>query len=334
MGSSFNGVNEDFGSLASIGIDTQRDGTLSINSSKLNEAIEDDLSQVAKLFARTGAASDSLIRYVSADQDAKMGTHELVVTQLASKGQYVGSDIGQTGAVNVNAGENQMVLRVDGVTSGTIKLAAGQYDSGEALAAALQRQINKDAVFKREGVSVAVQYILGQFVIESNSLGSRSRVEVISSEDSIRDLGIDPAEGIAGQNVAGRIGNMPAEGNGQILKGTGEASGINIEVLGGKTGKRGTVSFSMGVAEQLSSNLNVYIGNDGLLQSLNNGLNRQIEDINQQRDRLSRRLAVSEERLMKQFSNLDATIGRMRNTSQYLSNQLAGLPGAKKTDDS
>jgi len=104
-------------------------------------------------------------------------------------------------------------------------------------------------------------------------------------------------------------------------------------VLGGKTGKRGNVSFSMGVAEQLSSSLNLYIGNEGLLQTRSNGLNSRIDDINQQRERLGRRLAVSEERLLKQFSNLDATLGRMRSTSQFLSNQLAGLPGANKQDD-
>ncbi|MGD8926760.1 MAG: flagellar filament capping protein FliD [Thioalkalispiraceae bacterium] len=332
MGASYNGVNEDFGSLASIGIDTNRDGSLEINDSKLDSAIEENLDQVTKLFARAGSTTDSLLRFVSADKDAAMGSHEVVITQLASQGQYIGADIGQANDLSVNAGENKLVVRVDGVTSGTIKLAAGRYDSGEALAEELQRQINKDTVLKREGASVSVEYILGQFVIESNSKGSRSRLDVLSAEDSIRDLGIDPAEGISGQDVAGRIGRLPAEGHGDMLKGAGEAKGINIEVLGGKTGKRGTVSFSTGVAEQLSSNLNLYIGNEGLLQSRSNGLNRQIEDINQQRERLGRRLAVSEERLLKKYNNLDATLGRMRSTSEYLSNQLAALPGAQKKE--
>lgn len=106
--------------------------------------------------------------------------------------------------------------------------------------------------------------------------------------------------------------------------------GINIDVLGGKLGKRGMVSFSMGVAEKLHNSFNSFTGGEGMLQSRTNGLNNQIDDINQQRERLGRRLAVTEERLLKQFSNLDATLGRMKSTSQFLSNQLSNLPGAQK----
>jgi len=333
VGSSYNSVNEDFGSLASIGIETQRDGTLTVNESKLGSAIEDNFEEVTKLFARAGSASDSLIRYVSADDTAAMGAHEVEITKLATKGKYIGADTGQTNGFSVSASENNFVLRIDGATGGSIKITPGQYTMGAELAEELQRQINNDSVFKREGITAAVEFVQGQFVIESNRLGSTSRVEVLSSEDSIRSLGIDPAEGITGQDVQGRIGTMPGEGNGSMLKGAGEAAGININVLGGKIGKRGTVSFSMGVAEKLSNSFNSYTGSDGLLQTRTTGLNNRIDDINQQRERLARRLAVSEERLLKQFSNLDASLGRMRSTSTFLSNQLAGLPGAQKQGD-
>ncbi len=333
VGSSYNSVNEDFGSLASIGIETQRDGTLTVNESKLSSAIEDNFEEVTKLFARAGSASDSLIRYVSADDTAAMGAHEVEITQLATKGKYISADNGQASSFSINAGDNNFVLRIDGATGGSIKITPGQYTMGAELAEELQRQINNDSVFKREGISAAVEFVQGQFVIESNKLGSASRVEVLSADDSIRSIGIDPAEGITGQDVQGRIGTMPGEGNGSMLKGAGEAAGININVLGGKIGKRGTVSFSMGVAEKLSNSFNSYTGSNGLLQTRTNGLNNRIEDINQQRERLARRLAVSEERLLKQFSNLDASLGRMRSTSTFLSNQLAGLPGAQKQGD-
>ena len=330
VGASYNGVNEDFGSLASIGIDTQRNGSLIINESKLQSAIEENFDDVTKLFARAGSASDSLIRFTSADPGAAMGAHEVTVSQLASKGQYIGTDTGSANNFLVTASDNKFVLRVDGATGGSVAITPRQYVSGEELANEMQRQINNDAVFKREGISTTVEFVLGQFVIESNRLGGQSRVDVLSSDDNIRSLGIDPTEGLHGQDVQGRIGSFPAEGNGTMLKGTGSANGINIEVLGGKLGERGTVSFSMGVAEQLSNSFNSYTGGDGLLQSRTNGLNNRVDDINQQRERLARRLAVSEDRLLKQFSNLDASLGRMRSTSTFLSNQLAGLPGASK----
>ncbi len=333
IGASFNGVNEDHGSLASIGIETERNGSLVVNEGKLRTAIEDELQQVTKLFSRAGATSDPLIRYVSADEDARMGTHDITITQLARKGTYIGRDIGQNDSFTVPAGENALVLRVDGVTSSKVTIPAAVYASGALLAEALQGQINKDEVFRREDVSVSVSYVAGQMVITSNRLGGQSRVDVISADNSIKDLGIDPAEGIAGENIAGRIGRFGAEAQGQILTGMGDAQGIKIEVIGGKEGNRGNVSFSMGVAEQLSKTLDRYIGNQGVLQTRSEGLNRRIEDINQQREQLARRLETSEKRLMKQFSSLDATLGKMRSTSNFLSSRLAALPGARESNN-
>ena len=332
VGSSFNGVNEDFGSLASIGIQTQRDGKLIVNDSKLQAAIEEDMLQVSKLFARAGSTSDPLIRFVSADDDAAMGAHEVMISQLGSKGRYIGAELGHAQRHVIEATDNSLVLKVDGVTSAPIKISPRVYQSGQELAEELQRQINNDNVFKREGVSVSVQFVVDQFVINSNRIGSASRVDVISADASLQDIGIDPAEGLVGADIIGRIGNRPAIGSGQQLTGEGDARGITIEALGGKTGERGTVAFSQGVAEQLSVLLENFLGPNGLLQSRSEGYNNRIEDINRQREQLGRRLAVSEQRLLTQFSNLDASLGKMRSTSDFLSNQLAGLPGAKKKD--
>jgi len=328
VGASFNGVNEDYGSLSSIGIDTQRDGRLVINNSQLQSAIDEDMSQVTKLFARSGASSDPLIDYVSASDEAIMGKYAVSINQLASQGQYISRDLGPAQAVSINAGQNNLILKVDGATSSSISIPAAEYNSGDALADELQRQINSNDVFRREGISVSVEFMLGQFVIKSNRLGSQSRVDVISAGDSLKDIGFDSIEGLAGKDVQGFIGSLPAEGNGQQLTGTAEARGIRIKVLGGQIGERGEVSFAKGVAEQLSNAMSMFLGADGLLQSRTDGLNDRIEDLNRQREQLGRRLAVSEERLLKQFSNLDATLGRMRSTSTFLENQLAGLPGA------
>lgn len=328
IGTSFNGINEDYESLAAIGIETQRDGKLVINDRALRAALMDDLQQVSKLFARTGVASDSLISFVSADDTAVMGVHEISISETGRSGKYISAETGPVANFIMSEEENHLMLKVDGVASSSIRLSAGVYTSGKDLAAELQRQINNDGVLRREGAGVSVEFVAGQFVISSNRVGSASRVDVVSAGDSVRRLGIDPANGLAGADVAGRIGTRPAVGNGTRLTGQGAASGISVDVLGGRAGPRGTVGFSIGVAEQLADLLDSYLAPGGMLQSRSDGLNARIEDIGRQREQLGRRLAVSEQRLMKQFSNLDAMLGRMRNTSQFLTNQLAGLPGA------
>ena len=329
IGTSFNGINADYTSLASIGIETQNDGTLTLDNAKLQKAISADIEQVGKLFARAGSTTDPLIRYVKASDDAHMGAYDVNITQLATHGHYIGAEPTFGRDFQIADGKNQLTMKVDGVSSGEIKVAAADYTSGQELAEALQRAINNDETFKRNNITVGVNYIADQFVISSKRLGSASRVDVLSSGASIRDLGIDSAQGLVGADVHGTIGGQPATGNGQSLTGRGDAAGIVINVLGGKTGARGQVSYSRGVAEQLGDVLDTYLGNNGLLDSRNKGYQSRIEDITHQRDKLSRRLAVSEQRLIKKYSDLDATLGRMHETSKYLTGQLANLPGAK-----
>ncbi|MBI1422991.1 MAG: flagellar filament capping protein FliD [Gammaproteobacteria bacterium] len=330
ISTSFGGINPDFNSLSSIGISTQNDGTLTIDSGKLRHAVEEDMVQVSKLFARAGSATDPLIRYVKADDDSRMGAYDVYITRLATQGHYIGGEPAFGQSFQIAEGKNQLVMKVDGVTSDEIKLPGSNYTSGQEVAEALQRAINSDETFKRNNVSVSVKYLADQFVISSKREGSASRVDVMSSGADIRDLGIDPAEGLAGEDVHGTIGGEPANGHGQNLTGRGKAAGIEIEVLGGKTGARGQVSYSRGVAEQLGGLLDNYLGSSGLLDTRNKGYQHRIEDITHQRDDLNRRLSVSRERLMKKFSNLDETISRMHETSNYLTNQLAHLPGAGK----
>lgn len=331
-GSSYNAVNDEYGSLASIGIDSQRDGTLTINEGKVQSAIEEDLLQVTKLFAKAGSSSDPLISYISAGDESVIGGYEVNITQLASQARYISAESSRKNNLRINAGENSLTLKVNGVTSNPITITAGRYETSTAVAEALQQAINNDEVFKREAVTVSVSAVADQFVITSKKFGSGSRINVVSADDGIRDLGIDPAEGIAGEDAKGTIGGLPADGAGQFLTGRGPAQGIKIEILGGKTGLRGNVTYSRGVAEQLSGMFDNFLGTNGLISSRNNGFNNRIEDISRQREQLSRRLAVSEKRFLTQFSNLDSLMGKMRSTSSFLTNQLAGLPGARKPD--
>lgn len=330
LGMSFGGINRDYNSLASIGITTQNDGTLLVDNSKLRKAVSTDMLQVSKLFARAGSTTDSLIRYVKASDDAKMGAYDIYIGQTATEGHYIGTEPAKTMDFQIRKGDNTLSMKVDGITTGDIKVPVGTYQDGRELADALQRAINSDKALQHGNASVKVNYLANQFVISSNRKGSNSHVDVISSASDIRALGIDPAKGLAGENVEGTIGNMPATGDGQKLTGRGKAHGIVIDVLGGRTGARGKVMYSRGVAEQLGGILDNFLGSNGLLANRNKGYQDRIKDIDHQRASLNRRLGEEQKRLTKKFSDLDETIGKMHSTSKYLAQQLAHLPGASK----
>ncbi|MEO8163842.1 MAG: flagellar filament capping protein FliD [Betaproteobacteria bacterium] len=67
------------------------------------------------------------------------------------------------------------------------------------------------------------------------------------------------------------------------------------------------------------------LGSNGSLQARTDGVNRSIKDIGNQRDVLNRRLTQIQARYLAQFNALDALMGRMQQTSTYLTQQLANL---------
>ena len=85
-----------------------------------------------------------------------------------------------------------------------------------------------------------------------------------------------------------------------------------------------------GIASILDELSNSFLKDNGLLDARIDGYNAKIKSIEKQRSDLVRKLEVSEQRYLKQFSNLDAMLGKMRSTSNFLSEKLSNLPGAAK----
>lgn len=86
-----------------------------------------------------------------------------------------------------------------------------------------------------------------------------------------------------------------------------------------------------GFAVRLFDRVENFLDGDGLLATRTDGLNRTIERVNEQRERLGERLESLEARLLRQFSALDALVGQLSSTSDFLSQQLANLPTVGKT---
>ena len=87
------GASPQLDSLADLGITTERDGTLKLDSGKLQKAVAADPQGVAGLFARAGRTTDPLVKYASATNDSKTGDYAVAVSQLATQGSYAGSAV-------------------------------------------------------------------------------------------------------------------------------------------------------------------------------------------------------------------------------------------------
>lgn len=302
--------------LSQIGVSFQVDGTLKLDSTKLNAALNDPTKDVATLFSAIAKPSDSQVSFVSATAAVKPGNYDLKVTQLATRANAVGSVVANTTIV---AGVNDTLsFTVDG-KSGSISLAAGAY-SAASLAAAIQAKINGLSTLVDNDISVSVSQSGGVLTMTSNRYGSASIVTGLGG-NAATDL-FGSATNTVGVDVAGSIGGVAAAGSGQRLS----LNGLVVKVEGGSTGNRGNLNFARGFAAQIADAVSDLIDSEGIIAGRTDGLNRSIKDIGTRREAFNVRLAIIEKRYRAQFTNLDVMMSSMMKTSEYLEQQLKNLP--------
>lgn len=414
-----------FSSLSQVGVTFKVDGTLAVDSAKLQSAIDNNFSDIAGVFSATGKTTDSLVSFISSTSSTKPGAYALAVSQLATQGKAAGSSaatlrnvtgsaaagltinlgvndtlnvtvdgvaaavtltaqtyasyaalatevqtqinaatgknvtVANTGGVlsittntaaatsqvsvsggngvtnllgaaptqnaAITAGLNdQLTVTVDGTIT-SVTLTAGTYAAAQ-LASHVQSAINGAAALTAVGSAVSVSQVAGVMTITSNRYGSASNVSV-SGTAATNLLGVTPTV-TAGVDAAGTINGTAATGSGQTLTGAtaSDAEGLKLQILGGATGSRGSISFSNGYAYQLDGLLTKMLDGNGFLSSRTDGINRSIKGIGDQRNVLQLRLANIEKRYRAQFTALDVMIGSMNKTSSFLTQQLANLP--------
>lgn len=314
--------------LADIGITTQSvNGTLKLDTTILEQALQDSPEQVEALFGRQGRPQDGAIEYLTSTDVTQAGDYSVNITTLATQGNYSGTNIN---SLVIDGDNDNFTIRVDGAESASISLSQGTYASGLILAEHIQAQINADDNIQSAEASVIVSYdsLNNQFEIKSAKYGSSSSVEFAAVDlNTASDLGLSVSAGTSGVDVAGTINGLPATGDGKLLTSdTGDSEGLQLNIIGGATGNRGNVSFSTGLAFTIDNILNQFLESNGLIASREDGLRDALDDIENQRESLADRMESLESRLIKQFTAMDTLVARFNQTSAFLTQQLANLP--------
>lgn len=330
---SITGLSGKLTTLSQVGISFQKDGTLSLDSTKLSAAISNNFSDIGGLFAAIGTASDPLVNVAGSTDKTKPGSYALNITTLASQASLT-SENALAPSTAIAANTTWSVQLNDTTPSstthyGTITVPTGNYTPTQ-LATLLQSSINASPNFTSDGVTVAVDGN-GKLVVTSSRYGATANVGITSlTGTAVADV-FGNAVAVAGVDVAGTLGGKDITGSGRFLTGaTGtDAEGLKIEITGGSTGDRGTVDFSQGYAHSLNALASSFLGSTGTITGRTNGLNSTIKDIAKQKADFSDRLVDIEKRYRAQYTALDTTISGLNSTQSFLTQQFAAL--AKQT---
>jgi len=312
--------------LSQAGVAFKTDGTLSLDTAKLDTALRANPTAVTQLFAALGTTNDALAAASDYSIKTQPGDYALAVSQLATQAKLAGN---AAAALTITEGVNdQLSITIDG-TAATVTLAAGTYASAGALAAEVQAKINGASALA--GSKVVVTQSGGTLTITSSRYGSASQVSATgTAAETI--LGDAPVA-TAGLDVAGTIGGVAATGSGQTLVGAvgSAAEGLKIAVSGGAVGARGTVSFGKGFAYNLDQLITNVLAKDGTIATRSSGLQQSIDTIRKREDAFNRRMDQVQAGYLRQFNALDTLLASLSTQSSYLAQQLDAIAATTKS---
>jgi len=311
------GASSKLANLAQVGVTFNSDGSLSADNAKLQAALTSNPNALASMFASNGSATDPLLSYKSVTSSTKPGSYQVNITQLATQGKSVGSAVAPT---VIDSSNDTLNVDLNG-NAQNITLTDGTYTPAQ-LATLLQNAINSNSSYLAAGYTATVTQNAGILTLASNKYGSNS----VASITGTSALFGASATATTGLDVAGTINGQAATGTGQTLaSSTGDSSGLSVNINGGSTGNRGTVNYTLGYANAVSTYIASTLGTNGAIAAGVNALNSTISDIQNSINQYKAINAQVQASLQAEYSALDVTISNMTAMGTNLTSQLASL---------
>ena len=242
--------------LSNLGVRTERDGLLSLNTTVLKNELKTNPSSLDAIFNSMYSASSSLLSVSGGSSSSpKSGAYAFSMTAYVS-GNIGGLKSSDT-SPNVTSSNNTIKLTVDGTTSGTITVPSAHYSSEAALATAIQTAVNADSTLAAAGKSVVVTHANGNYSVSSSSTGSATSMLVNAIGSNLNGFlkltGSADDDGIGGSQSGTASTALTING----------ASAVNIDtdglVANGSRSGSGALSISGALSSEASSGLNGFV---------------------------------------------------------------------------
>ncbi|MFT6917112.1 MAG: flagellar hook-associated protein 2 [Motiliproteus sp.] len=218
------GLSGNYTALATVGIQTQIDGSLEINEDLFRQSVDSNYSALTAVFTGANSSSDARVEVARTKATTAAGTYEVLVTTQPAKGSLAGNAITDddaaaldlttatgvfSGGLDSSAGDYSFKITVDGIQSDLINLS-GVYADSDALIADLQAQVNGDSALSAVSAGVDFSYDsdTGSFSASSQSYGAASKVSFSSVSSDMGRFGLAGAS--AGVLNAGPVADAGA----------------------------------------------------------------------------------------------------------------------------
>jgi flagellar hook-associated protein 2 len=332
-------INPSMNHLSALGITIDDQGHLVLDQSKLDNVLQGNvtgvsLNDVRRLFALAGTSTSGGVQFVTGSDSTPASTTpiQVDVTQAAQQGSITSTNALADSTV-IDGTNNTFSIKVDGLDSGAITLAQGNYTQ-QALAQEIQTQINSQSSLFGRQVAVGLQN--GHLAITSATYGSSSNV-TIGTGTALTALGMAGTESGQGRDVVGSfLVNGVAQqttGSGQFLVGNhtnANTADLQVRVTLTPSQVVDGPEASLTVTRGLASQLNVAL--DSLLDPVSGRL-KQIDDsfttakngIQEEIDRQNELMQTKRDALVEKFTAMETAISQLQTIGNMLGVQIGGM---------
>jgi flagellar hook-associated protein 2 len=303
-------LDSDYRTASSVGISLTREGSYTLDSAKLTEALGNDFDAVAALFQRTTSVTDARVTVTRVGDSTADGTHGVQITQASTAASVTGASLPASltaQSFTISSGTN--------VATVNIPLLASIDDAVNAISDALEAAGITSLTTQRVGDAIELtesRYgATGEFTVSSNTLGLTGT--------------------FTGLDVQGTIGGLAATGSGRALTGSGDLSSVILDIsatqtqvsAAGGTLDLGTVTFNSGAAVIVDDYVELLTETGGVVDRARDRWDAQIELLKDRIEQFEDRLESREVALRRQYSALESTLARLNSASASL---FAALP--------
>lgn len=317
--------------LSELGISSnEKTGLLSLDTSKLDALLNDDPTAVERVLTSFGERLSGNFDFVRRSANTTPGIYEVEVTQARTRAEVAGTAPAEVLAANesVRVGLNTNADGGGAFVEVQVDLLAG--------ATPAQQVAQFNQAFADDDLDVtAFLDTDGALVFRANTYGGDQAVRISSDQASgpgTTNVGV-AVRSDTGTDLEGTIGGRPARVlDGTHLKGDNgyDTEGVEVIIPDDTSGSLGRVRIADGVGESLPSIIDSLSTGRGILASRTSGIDTRITQLEENITRQERRTAQVEQRLRRQFTNLEVTLGKLQSLGDYVSQQLAALSPSKK----
>ncbi len=292
------------------------------------------------LWGPTGTAAEGLTAYT--DNTPVAGSYTINLGQLTTPGSWLGQTLPSNTTITTGVNDTlQVTLNGQAVS---LTLAPGTY-TPQTLATAVQTAINDNPLLSYAGV--AANIVNNALKLTTGIYGPGNSISLagnaVASLSGFGNWAV--ATSASGQNMSGQINGAAAVASGQTLTGASgnAAEGLSVNVYGGSTGSRGTITYTSastttstssttttstaaaGFAAQLNDLMSSLLSDTGMVSNRTDGISKTQRRLDDDKIRVQARLAALQQSYQHQFTQLDTIMSKMNSTSSALTQQLAAL---------